>query len=264
MDPTASASRVFSGAMRVGRDHISSMLYTLVLAYTGSVLPLLLLIQQSSRGMWEVLNGEVIAVEILRSIVGAITLALSFPLTNAIATWLAVPHKHGREEDIVPATVGALINSTEKSDDEPLSHPISAPQESGEEEIVEAEIVPPSRGGYPHHDNYHRPADPHSRPTDGYPRPQGGFQRVGDGHLVTGDGYLTSGDRGYVTYTPPIVTSTATSSGDAPTISDYQPRRVRPAGSDNDISGYHTGERYTTGNDSGDEGTPARHGRHSR
>jgi len=100
IDPRASARRIFSGAMRVGRDHISSMLYTLVLAYTGSVLPLLLLIQQSSRGMWEVLNGEVIAVEMLRSMVGAITLALSFPLTNAIATWLAVPHQP-RESNVV-------------------------------------------------------------------------------------------------------------------------------------------------------------------
>ena len=296
MDPTASASRVFSGAMRVGRDHISSMLYTLVLTYTGSVLPLLLLIQQSSRGMWEVLNGEVIAVEILRSVVGAITLALSFPLTNAIATWLAVPHKHGREDDGAPVTVGALIRSAGEHDDEPLSRPIPAPQESREEEIVEAEIVHPNGGGYLRRDNYHRPADPQSppmdsttsgrephtpptagryarpseaalpterqpRPNNGYPRPQGGFQRVGDGHLVTGDGYLTSGDRSHATYMPPTVTST----GDAPTISDYQPRRARPAGTDNGVGDYHTAaDRYPSENDSGGEEAPARHGRHSR
>ncbi|MFY9190374.1 MAG: YibE/F family protein [Lawsonella sp.] len=93
MDPKASPSRVFDAAMRVGRDHISSMLYTLVLAYTGSVLPLLLFIQQSSRGMWEVLNGETIAVEIIRSLVGVIALTFCFPLTNAIAIWLAKPRQ---------------------------------------------------------------------------------------------------------------------------------------------------------------------------
>ena len=82
---------IFLGAMRVGRDHIASTVYTLVLAYAGSSLPLLLLFSVANRSLGDVLTSESVAIEIARSAVGGIALALSVPLTTAIATVLATP-----------------------------------------------------------------------------------------------------------------------------------------------------------------------------
>jgi len=75
----------------VGRDHIASTVYTLVLAYAGSALPLLLLFSVANRSLGDVLTSESVAIEIARSAVGGIALALSVPLTTAIATVLATP-----------------------------------------------------------------------------------------------------------------------------------------------------------------------------
>jgi len=86
-----SRAQVFLGAMRVGRDHIASTVYTLVLAYAGSSLPLLLLFSAANRSLADVLTSESVAIEIARSAVGGIALALSVPLTTAIAAVLATP-----------------------------------------------------------------------------------------------------------------------------------------------------------------------------
>jgi len=82
---------IFLGAIRVGRDHIASTVYTLVLAYAGSSLPLLLLFSVANRSLSDVLTSESVAIEIARSAVGGIALALSVPLTTAIAAALAKP-----------------------------------------------------------------------------------------------------------------------------------------------------------------------------
>ena len=84
---------IFVGAMRVGRDHIASTVYTLVLAYAGSALPLLLLFSVANRSLGDVLTSENVAIEIARSAVGGIALALSVPLTTAIAAVLATPQR---------------------------------------------------------------------------------------------------------------------------------------------------------------------------
>jgi len=83
---------IFTGAMRVGRDHIASTVYTLMLAYAGSALPLLLLFSVANRSLVDVLTSESVAIEIARSAVGGIALALSVPLTTAIAAVLATPN----------------------------------------------------------------------------------------------------------------------------------------------------------------------------
>jgi uncharacterized membrane protein len=85
----SSRRAIFLGAMRVGRDHIASTVYTLVLAYAGSSLPLLLLFSVANRSLGDVLTSESVAIEIARSAVGGIALALSVPLTTAIAAVLA-------------------------------------------------------------------------------------------------------------------------------------------------------------------------------
>ncbi|MCV7397645.1 YibE/F family protein [Mycobacterium paraseoulense] len=86
---------IFVGAIRVGRDHIASTVYTLVLAYAGSSLPLLLLFSVANRSLADVLTSESVAIEIARSAVGGVALALSVPLTTAIAAALAKPSEIG-------------------------------------------------------------------------------------------------------------------------------------------------------------------------
>jgi len=91
LSENTSRRAVFLGAMRVGRDHIASTVYTLVLAYAGSSLPLLLLFSVANRSLGDVLMSESVAIELVRSAVGGIGLALSVPLTTAIAAVLAKP-----------------------------------------------------------------------------------------------------------------------------------------------------------------------------
>ncbi|MDV6304642.1 MULTISPECIES: YibE/F family protein [Rhodococcus] len=91
VDETASRREIFTATMRVGRDHIASTVYTLVLAYAGGALPLLLLFSVADRSIQDVLTGDSVAIEIVRSAVGGVALALSVPLTTAIAVLLARP-----------------------------------------------------------------------------------------------------------------------------------------------------------------------------
>ena len=83
--PDAGVWELFVSAMKVGRDHIASMVYTLVLTYTGASLPLLILISAADRTIASTLSSDVVATELLRSGVGAIALTLTVPLTTVIA-----------------------------------------------------------------------------------------------------------------------------------------------------------------------------------
>jgi uncharacterized membrane protein len=83
--PTLSIAEVYTRAMRVGRDHIASAVNTLVLVYAGASLPLLLLFVTSRRPFAEVVNYELIAEEIVRTLVGCVGLVLAVPVTTLIA-----------------------------------------------------------------------------------------------------------------------------------------------------------------------------------
>ena len=76
---------LYASAVRIGRDHIASTVNTLVLAYAGASLPLLLLFTQANQGLTDVLNGEAVAVEVVRALVGSIGLVCSVPITTALA-----------------------------------------------------------------------------------------------------------------------------------------------------------------------------------
>ncbi|QKT09265.1 YibE/F family protein [Gordonia sp. X0973] len=78
----------FRAAMRVGRDHIASTVYTLVFAYAGSALPLLLLFSVASQPFGSLLTTDQVAIELARAFVGGIAIALSVPLTTAVAAAL--------------------------------------------------------------------------------------------------------------------------------------------------------------------------------
>lgn len=90
-DASADRSGVVRRAMRVGRSHIAATVNTLVLAYLGAGLPLLLLFALSGQDPVTVLNGEIVAVEVIRALVGSIGIVAVVPLTTAIAAWLMMP-----------------------------------------------------------------------------------------------------------------------------------------------------------------------------
>lgn len=85
-NPELGPARLFAAAMRIGRDHVASTVNTLALAYAGASMPLLVLFVLSEQSLGSIVNGEVIAVEVVRTLVGSIGLVASVPLT----TWLAV------------------------------------------------------------------------------------------------------------------------------------------------------------------------------
>jgi uncharacterized membrane protein len=88
--PTMSRAEIFTSGMRIGRDHIASTIYTIVFAYAGTALVLLLVLQLYDRSTVELLGTEEISQEIVRSLVSSIGLVLAVPLTTAIAA-LTVP-----------------------------------------------------------------------------------------------------------------------------------------------------------------------------
>ncbi|MFD7439850.1 YibE/F family protein [Streptomyces sp. NPDC059909] len=84
-DPTMGPRRLYQSAIRIGRDHIASVVNTLVLAYAGASLPLLLLFSVAQSGVGTVANSELVAEEIVRTLIGSIGLVASVPVTTALA-----------------------------------------------------------------------------------------------------------------------------------------------------------------------------------
>ena len=81
---------LYKAGIRIGRDHIASTVNTLVLAYAGASLPLLLLFTEAEQSLSDVVNGEVVAVEVVRTLVGSIGIVASVPITTAIAAAVVV------------------------------------------------------------------------------------------------------------------------------------------------------------------------------
>jgi uncharacterized membrane protein len=88
-DITLGFRRLFGMALNVGRDHVSATVNTLVLAYVGAALPILLLFSAADLGVSEAANLEVVAKEIVATLVGSIGLIVAVPMTTALAALLA-------------------------------------------------------------------------------------------------------------------------------------------------------------------------------
>ena len=82
-----SAMELYQRAIKVGRDHVGSLVNTLAFAYIGAALPLVLLFSTSAAPLYFTLNQEVIAAELARILIGSIGLILAVPLTTGIAAW---------------------------------------------------------------------------------------------------------------------------------------------------------------------------------
>lgn len=81
---------LWRSGMRVGKDHVAAVVNTLVLAYVGAALPLFLLITMSTAPAVQSLSNEVIAAEVVRSMVGGLGIVASVPITTGLAAMLLV------------------------------------------------------------------------------------------------------------------------------------------------------------------------------
>lgn len=86
--PKLSFAELYSRAMDIGKDHIASVVNTLVLVYTGAALPLLLLFIDNPTPFGQVINHEIIAVEIVRTLVASIGLIVAVPITTFLTAYV--------------------------------------------------------------------------------------------------------------------------------------------------------------------------------
>ncbi len=84
-DPAASRRTLFSAGLRIGREHVSAAVNTLVLAYAGASLTLLLLFAGSGQGPLDTVTTELVAQEVVRALVGGLGIVAAVPVTTLIA-----------------------------------------------------------------------------------------------------------------------------------------------------------------------------------
>ncbi|MBG0786864.1 MAG: YibE/F family protein [Anaerolineaceae bacterium] len=93
-NPELTFKKLFRSAMNIGQDHIAATVNTLVLAYAGAALPMLLLFSFSNVDFTMALNLEFIAEEIVRTMVGSLGLFAAVPITTALSAGIAVKYRN--------------------------------------------------------------------------------------------------------------------------------------------------------------------------
>lgn len=87
-DRSLNAKELYQRGLRVGREHIASLVNTLALAYAGASFPLFLIFAvQGGPPLWVVLNAEYVMEEVVRTIVGGASLVIAVPISTAFAAW---------------------------------------------------------------------------------------------------------------------------------------------------------------------------------
>jgi len=131
-NPAYGIAELYRSGVRIGRDHIASTVNTLVLAYAGAALPLLLYYSNIGIGFSESVTSEIIAVEVIRTLVGSIGLVAAVPITTVLAavvvTGTGIPVRRRRSAPAsgtaAPAADGGQTNAP--------SPPPAAERPSGE------------------------------------------------------------------------------------------------------------------------------------
>lgn len=104
--PDLTMRQLAEPALRIGRDHISSTVNTLFLAYAGAALPLLLLFTEAGQGFGDVATREIVATEVVRALVGSIGLVASVPISTYLAAYVvsgsAPEGTRGRPSAVTP------------------------------------------------------------------------------------------------------------------------------------------------------------------
>ena len=84
-NPSYGVTKLYATGVAIGRDHIASTVNTLVLAYAGAALPLLLFYTNIGIGLGDSVTSEIVATEVVRTLVGSIGLVAAVPLTTFVA-----------------------------------------------------------------------------------------------------------------------------------------------------------------------------------
>lgn len=92
-NPSLTRRQLYAAALRIGRDHVASAVNTLVMAYAGAALPLLLYMSLSGVGIGNIVTSQAIAQEIVRTLVGSIGIVAAVPVTTALAAAVAAQEK---------------------------------------------------------------------------------------------------------------------------------------------------------------------------
>ena len=92
---------LYKHSISVGKDHIASLINTLVLAYAGASLPLFVLFGMTEhQPAWVILNGEAVAQELVRTLIGSSSLILAVPITTIIAAYFLSGEGKGNRKDL--------------------------------------------------------------------------------------------------------------------------------------------------------------------
>lgn len=120
--PGTSARKLFAAAMRIGRDHIASTVYTIAFAYAGAALPILIIVMLYERPLGDALTSAELSEEVIRTLVGSIGLVLAIPVTTLIAVLVvkATGLKGGTAVDAGRAAPAAAAGLGREHEAEPL------------------------------------------------------------------------------------------------------------------------------------------------
>jgi uncharacterized membrane protein len=99
-NPSLTRRQLYAAALRIGRDHVASAMNTLVMAYAGAALPLLMYSSISGVGIGNILTSQSIAQEIVRTLVGSIGIVAAVPVTTLLATAVAAEERPAVEETV--------------------------------------------------------------------------------------------------------------------------------------------------------------------
>jgi len=128
-NPASSVADLYRSGVSIGRDHIASVVNTLVLAYAGAALPLLLYYSNIGIGFSESVTSEIIAVEVIRTLVGSVGLVAAVPITTALAAVVVTGTGLPRRAHRAPAPATA---AEPPAPDEPPASPPATPPASGD------------------------------------------------------------------------------------------------------------------------------------
>jgi hypothetical protein len=127
-NPAMGARQLYAEATAVGRDHVASTVNTLVLAYAGASLPLLLFFAEGNQPASRLITGETVAVEIVRMLVGSIGLVLSVPVTTRLAS-VILTHTSNIPEDDGHGHGHAIAHDPAPGPRRPPDDPVADPYE---------------------------------------------------------------------------------------------------------------------------------------
>lgn len=98
-NPNITFNELFFRTLEVGKDHIASLVNTLILVYTSTAMPLLLLFLNNNASFMETVNREVIAQEVIQTLVASIGLIIAVPISTVISAYFTSKQKHVESDD---------------------------------------------------------------------------------------------------------------------------------------------------------------------